>query len=316
MTPEPGSTVRAGASDASSQENGGALARPRVLPTPPPLPFDELGSSPAGWLAPVVRPRPVAPAIYGEAGSALSVLSGEALQSARLADEIDALQQRTLETVSDNGPLSDECQDLLSRARAALQSPVADTAQVEDLLAKVRTVLSRAELSMAGARRYGPRLAAYGGAWLLALLFVLVFDRELAAWVGGAVGRTGLTTLSKLVPFWMCMVWAGIGATAASLYGLYRHVVRRDFDREYSIGYLVQPPLGVVVGALVYLVTAAVFFVIGEAHTLAAADITATNPLALVSALAGFSQRHAYALVDRAARRLTGAAAAADSGVT
>ena len=286
----------------------------RVLPTPPPLTGDEAQSASAGWLAPVVRPRPMAPAYYDEPAYSLGALSGEASQAARLADEIDALQQRTIETVSDSGPLSEECQGLLSKARTSLQS-AGDTIEVEELLAKVQTLLSRADRSVVGARRFGPRLATYSAAWLLVLLFVLIFDREIAAWIGRSTGRAEMSSLTGLAPFWMCMVWGGIGAAAGSLYGLYRHVVRRDFDSEHTLGYLVQPALGIVVGALIYLLTAALFFVVGEGHTLAAAQITATNPLALISALAGFGQRHAFELIDGAAHRLTGApSAAGESG--
>ena len=322
MTQEPGGKVGDGGPGGAKGRGRGARARQadpgarsvRVLPTPPPLPVDEVQQPSAGWLAPVARPRPVAPAILEEVGYALRPYVGEGPQSARLADEIDALQQRTLETVSDNGPLSDQCQELLSQARASLQASPGDTVEVEDLLAKLRTLLSRADRSVVGARRYGPRLAAYGAAWLLVLLLVLVFDRELAAWIGKAAGRTELTSLAGLAPFWMCMVWGGIGAVAASLYGLYRHVVRRDFDSEHTIGYLVQPALGVVVGALVYMLTAALFFVLGEGHTLAAAQITATNPLALISALAGFGQRHAYELLDGAVQAPDGGVRAGEAG--
>jgi hypothetical protein len=239
---------------------------------------------------------------------------GGGLSVARLDEDIDLLYVRTADSVSENGVLAAQCQDLLQQARRALRAPDPDQAAVEAQLERVRMLLERAERSVDASRAHAPALAAYGAAWLAVLLFLVVFDREIALWVGARAGRTDLVSLSGLAPFWMCMAWAGIGAAAGSLYDLYRAVAQRDFVPEQRIGYLVQPVLGVAVGAVVYLVVAAAFFLVGEGAGFAAVQITAVNPLALASALAGFGQRHVYRLMESAVARLLRASPAAAPG--
>lgn len=230
--------------------------------------------------------------------------TGTGLSVARLDEDIDLLYLRTADSVSENGVLAAQCQDLLQQARSALRAPDPDQAAVEAQLERVRMLLERAERSVDASRAHAPALAAYGAAWLAVLLFLIVFDHEIALWVGARAGRAELVSLAGLAPFWTCMAWAGIGASAGSLYDLYRAVAQREFAAEQRIGYLVQPVLGVAVGAVVYLVTAAAFFLIGEGSSFASVQITAVNPLALLSALVGFGQRHAYRLIESAAARL------------
>ena len=290
------------------------LRQIRVLPTPPPVAeeTDATATVEALMASAAPRPRPVPPPVESEPTYSLRPVPLQDSQEARLSEEIDSLYRRTAETVSENRALSDQCQGLLKKARAMVQSQSSSPAEVELLLERVRASLARADRSVVSSRRYGPPLVVYGVAWLVVLLLALVFDRELAGWLGRQIGRADLVSMTGLAPFWMCLVWGGIGAEAGSLYGLYRHVVLRDFDSEHKVGYLVQPVLGVVVGALIYMLTGALFFALGEGQTFAATDVTATNPLALVAALAGFGQRHAYSLLDSAVRRLLGASSRAD----
>jgi hypothetical protein len=305
------------ASSARDDVSSDRLARsPRVLPTPPPLPRDEDWAEPALPLspAPMIRPRPAPPAVINSGDDAyLSPITDSAVR-AQLSEEIDQLYRKTVDTVSENKALAERCQSTLKQARVLLQSASADPAGVEALLERVRATLARADRSVLASRRYGPPLAGYSVLWVIVLLLLMVFDRDAAGWLGRLLGRPDLSSLVDLAPYWACMMWGGMGAAAGALYGLYRHFAQRDFDSEHKIGYLVQPVLGVVVGALVYLTVGALFFAIGEGQTYAASPITAAHPLALLSALAGFELRHAYRLLDGAARRLFGAPTRTESG--
>jgi hypothetical protein len=306
------------AAAAGDADNGRPVRSLRVLPTPPPLPADEDWAEPALPLSlspvPMVRPRPVPPPVVSAADYAFSSPATEAVVLGQLAEEIDDLYRRTVDTVSENKALAERCQSTLKKARGLLQTPEANPADVEALLERVRATLARADRSVMASRRYGPPLAGYSILWVVALLLLLVLDREAAGWLGRQTGRPDLSSLIDLAPYWACMLWGGMGAAASALYGLYRHFAQRDFDSEHKIGYLVQPVLGVVVGALVYLVVGALFFAIGEGQSYAASRITAAHPLALLSALAGFELRHAYRLLDGAARRLFRAPARTESG--
>jgi hypothetical protein len=309
-----------GASEAAAANgdvgNGRSMRSLRVLPTPPPLPSDEDWAEPAlPWNpAPMVRPRPMPPAVINAGDYASSLPATDSAVRAQLTEEIDDLYRKTVDTVSENKALAERCQSTLKKARALLQTTSADTADVEALLERVRATLARADRSVLASRRYGPPLAGYSVLWVVVLLLLLVFDREAAGWLGRQAGRPGLSSLIDLAPYWACMMWGGMGAAAGALYGLYRHFAQRDFDSEHKIGYLVQPVLGVVVGALVYVTAGALFFAIGEGQSYTASPITAVHPLALLSALAGFELRHAYRLLDGAARRLFRAPARTESG--
>ena len=308
------------AAAAGDAGNGRPTRSLRILPTPPPLPRDEDWAEPALPLplslspAPMLRPRPVPPPVVSAADYASPSLATESAVRAQLAEEIDQLYRKTVDTVSENKALAERCQSTLKKARGLLQTTSADPADVEALLERVRATLARADRSVMASRRYGPPLAGYSILWVVVLLLLLVFDREAAGWLGRQTGRPDLSSLIDLAPYWACMLWGGMGAAASALYGLYRHFAQRDFDSEHKIGYLVQPVLGVVVGALVYVTVGALFFAIGEGQTYGASPITAAHPLALVSALAGFELRYAYGLLDGAARRLFRAPARTESG--
>jgi hypothetical protein len=262
----------------------------------------------------MVRPRPAPPPVASGSGYGLPSLDAEPAIRAQLAEEVDQLYRDTVDTVSENKALAEGCQSTLKKARGLLQNASGDPADVEALLERVRATLARADRSVMAARRYGPPLAAYSILWVVAFLLLLVFDREMAGWLGRQTGRPDLSSMIELAPYWACMMWGGMGAAAGALYGLYRHFAQRDFDSEHKIGYLVQPVLGVVVGALIYLAVGALFWAIGEGQTYAGWPITAVHPLALVSAMAGFELRHAYRLLDGAARRLFRAPARTDNG--
>lgn len=308
--------------DGGDAANGHPGRTPRVSPTPPPLPIDEDWSEPSLPLessgplipAPRLRPRPMPPSVVSTVDQASPFPATEASVRDRLTDEVDDLYRRTVETVSENKALAERCQATLKKARVLLQASAADPADVEALLERVRATLERADRSVLASRRYGPPLAGYSILWVVLLLLFMVFDREAAGWLGRLTGRPDLTSLVDLAPYWACMLWGGMGAAASALYGLYQHFAQRDFDSEHKLGYFVQPVLGVVVGAIVYLAVGALFFVIGEGQSYAAARITVTHPLALVSAMAGFEMRHAYGMLDSAARRLFRAPARGEGG--
>ena len=53
-------------------------------------------------------------------------------------------------------------------------------------------------------------------------------------------------------PFWNAMMWGGIGGVVGALYSLHWHVaIRQDFKKYYSMSYIVQPIMGLILGELV-----------------------------------------------------------------
>jgi hypothetical protein len=176
--------------------NGRPSRSLRVLPTPPPLPSDEDWAEPALPLnpSPAIRPRPAPPAVItANDDSSLSPVTDSATR-AQLSEEIDQLYRKTVDTVSENKALAERCQSTLKQARALLQvtpDQPADPAGIEALLERVRATLARADRSVLASRRYGPPLAGYSAAWVVALLLLMVFDRDVAGWLGRLLGRPG-----------------------------------------------------------------------------------------------------------------------------
>lgn len=221
-----------------------------------------------------------------------------------LSEQVDLLYRMTVESISENAPLSDLCLGLLARARALLENNYSSPAEIEALMERVRATLERAERSVRASRRYGPPLAGYSMVWFLIFFLLVLFDREIAAALAPYMGRADMTSLTALAPFWNCLIWGGIGSIAGALFGLHQHIASRDFDSERKIGYVVQPVLGMISGALVYLVVGLVFVVMGEGRTFATTTITVINPLVLLAALVGFQQRHVYGLLEGALERI------------
>ena len=104
-------------------------------------------------------------------------------------------------------------------------------------------------------------------------------------------------------------MWGGIGGVVGALYMLWWHVANlQDFDGQYSLWYLVQPLMGLVLGGIMFLVLAGGFLVV---------QVDLTNPKAttavrllpyLVAVLAGFRQNWVYEQLDRLMALFTPAA--------
>ena len=311
-------------------------AVPRISPVPPPLARDEAVEDTPAIPSPAERrrekPRPWPTLEAGEEtkpetgeetapepGTEQPVEAGqpgEAEEPARptgdrawLGEQVDLLYRMTVDSISENAPLSDLCLGLLARARTLLENNYSSPAEIEALMERVRATLERAERSVRASRRYGPPLAGYSIVWFVILFLLLLFDREIAAALGLQMGRADLPSLAALVPFWNCLIWGGIGSIAGALFGLHQHIASRDFDSERKIGYVVQPVLGLIGGALLYLLVGVVFLALGEGRAFAATTITVTNPLVLLAAFVGFQQRHVYGLLEGALERIFRASA-------
>ena len=99
-------------------------------------------------------------------------------------------------------------------------------------------------------------------------------------------------------------MWGGLGGVIGALYSLYWHVAKvRDFDKQYTMWYIVQPVIGLLLGALVYLL-------IGPG-VLTARGVMESETVALsffpyaVACIAGFRQRFVLEMIDRVIQVIT-----------
>jgi hypothetical protein len=132
----------------------------------------------------------------------------------------------------------------------------------------------------------------YAVLWLGAL-FATVFLR--------ADNLAGATTI------WIPVLAGATGGVAAILWDLSWHVsVRKDFDRQYMMKYLVSPVMGLVLGGVVYLFTSAGLFALnlvwgGGGVTLSGGVLTIQ---VLFGFAAGFRQQVVYELVNVLMQRI------------
>ena len=91
------------------------------------------------------------------------------------------------------------------------------------------------------------------------------------------------------------MMWGVLGGVTGALYALWIHIAReQDFDKQYTMWYLLSPVGGLVVGAFIFLVVR-----LGIFSLTAGQETSITSPLILYALawLAGFQQNVVYDLV-------------------
>jgi hypothetical protein len=152
-------------------------------------------------------------------------------------------------------------------------------------------------------RTYGWGIFAYLVVWILALLLGLVAAEPAANLVTGMVrGVPGIDGLSRLCS---TMMWGGLGGVMGAFYSLYWHVSRvRDFDKKYLMWYVLQPVIGWLLGALVYLLLGPGWLSAPGASQRNQTAIRSLFPYA-VACLVGFRQRLVLETIDRVIQVMT-----------
>jgi hypothetical protein len=235
-------------------------------------------------------------------------------------DRIDALSKRIdklYEQVT-SGIISDPSQagDALLYLRRARDKELEDQRQFDEaeyLVNVAQYIVTHAGNVRTWSYTYGIALLVYGLIWLGVFVAGLIFDQALLNWF-----RTFLTvpaTATRMADIfgpYDTVVWGGIGGVLGLLYSLFKHIaVRQDFDRQYTIWYIVQPFMGMLMGAIVHL-----FFVAGI-FQLVGATAEAFRALgALLAIAAAFRQHYVYAWLEAVLKNFQpgGAGAEAEAG--
>jgi hypothetical protein len=222
----------------------------------------------------------------------------------KLDREIDKLYEKVVELMSGE----DEARvafDALRKARQMLLLEPEQVAEVEYLVNRIRSMLTRVEQSATWGPYYGPRILAYQVVWLALLgVFALVttvpgtgFARWIAYWIGVEQASATVNLITLLLS---TLAWGGIGGVTGALWSLHYHVsILRDFDKAENLWYIEQPILGMVLGGIVYLIMAAGFLVVQVDLTTPEAALGAKLLPAAVAVVAGFRQNLVLDLVDR-----------------
>ena len=212
-----------------------------------------------------------------------------------LSAELDILYQRVTKELSTRSELLEKVTGLLQGARQALLNGPAGVTEAEKLIREAQSVLKRHEDSRQWSSSYGTLILGYEFLFFLAFVAVLAFDRPLALWAGTWTGVTSALSMRDILPFWDTMIWGGIGGVLGALYSLYWHVTElQDFDRQYNMWYVVQPIMGGMLGAFIYLIV-----VSGMLAMHSTVSTTSTWFPSAVACLCGFRQKFIFELLDK-----------------
>ncbi len=90
-----------------------------------------------------------------------------------------------------------------------------------------------------------------------------------------------------------------------AFYSLYWHVAKvKDFDKQYMMWYIVQPVVGLLLGALVHLLIGS-GFISARGETASGAEVALSLFPYAVACIAGFRQRFILEMIDRIIQLIT-----------
>jgi hypothetical protein len=164
----------------------------------------------------------------------------------------DSLRGRIYKEV-DNLKLARRMLDRLDHARKQLDSRQPDVVQAERLLGQIEYQLHLSRRVRKWSTTLGPRLLMYELVWLLVLFVGLLIMPGILS----NLLSESTTTLSPaaIQIATRSALWGGIGGALAALLGLRRHMLQyQDFDRQWSLWYLANPVVGILLGTFVYLI--------------------------------------------------------------
>jgi len=193
---------------------------------------------------------------------------------------------------------SERARHLLDKAYSILQSDPTRSAEVEYYMQQVRTIVQRLHQARQWSDLYRQRLHVYLWAWLglsaMLLIATFVFQEELEL---GLMWLGGLDASSWLVENWTTFIGTAaagaLGGAIGALYTMRTHARGEHsfFDRKYGLRGLILPFMGLIVGAVGYLIFGLLFGLVGinPSESLTAAIMP------MVAAFAfGFSQESIY----------------------
>ncbi len=201
----------------------------------------------------------------------------------------------------DNLHLARQLLDQVERARNQLMSGRENYEEAERALSEVEYRIHHAGRVREWSRTIGTRLLLYELAWALAIVLGMMYlPNAVSGFVASSSTLGGTSNLLDASIGVTTMLWGGLGGVVGALVALRKHVARdQDFDRQWSIWYITNPLMGVVLGAFVFLLVRAGLFALLPGSE---AQIQSTWLIYAFAWLAGFQQNVAYGLVERVVR--------------
>ena len=225
-------------------------------------------------------------------------------QRQALWDEVTGLYRDVPEVLCTD-ELQDDALQLLQEAQDILMEKPRQFDVAQYKVGQVRSIVIRRQNTVRWTNTYGWGTFIYEALWIVLLGAAILFAPSVVNWVESTVGASA--SYISVADLWNTAAWGSVGGVLGALYSLYWHAAKvKDFDKQYLMWYVVQPVIGVIIGALVYVIIGAGFItLIGETAS------GQQTPLQLfpyaVACIAGFRQRFILEVVDRMIQFLTGA---------
>ncbi len=145
-------------------------------------------------------------------------------------------------------------------------------------------------------RERAPALFGYQLFWLVLIgYFVWAMNYGVLANLGDLM----IIGVVSVYQFLSSLAWGALGAVVGGIYALWKHVSDlQDFDSQYTLWYVTNPILGVVLGAFVFLVIQAGFFSM-TSGTDGLQPIQSAMIIYVLAWIAGFKQNVVYQIVQR-----------------
>ena len=226
--------------------------------------------------------------------------------------QIDQLYKEISEQFTTPPDVAEKLLGMLREARQMMIDTPEEFGNAEYRVMQVAIAVERRRQSRQQARTLGPWLFFYLSFWLVAFAAGLIYSNQATDYVR-ILGRFSESQVASLTPALMTMLWGGIGGAVAGLYALWYHIAdRQDFNRTYSMWYYVQPLMGLVLGAIMFLILAGGFLIVQVNITDPNNNTGAQLIPYLVAVLAGFKQEFVYDQLERLVAVFVPSAAKAD----
>jgi hypothetical protein len=199
--------------------------------------------------------------------------------------------------------LQDEALQLLQGAQDILMERPRQFDVAKYKVGQVVSILTRRKQTTRWTNTYGWLTFLYEGAWIVVLSWSIFFAPAIVASITSTFGAA--ESLVSIEQLWNTAVWGGVGGVLGALYSLYWHAAKvKDFDKQYLMWYVVQPVIGLIIGAALHVIIGAGFLtLIGEPA------VEQGTPLRLfpyaLSLIAAFRQRFILEVVDRVIQFVT-----------
>lgn len=213
-----------------------------------------------------------------------------------LSFQIERLYDDVKSQLRDSPKLTERCFDLLLNARQAYEQR--DHAHTEFFIQSTDALIKRSVTNAQASR--SPVVFVL---WAWQLMALLIGGLIVALSYVTALTLFGLPVATELIVLIRTLGWGMIGGVIGALYNFTRFVQRREYDPAYTMHYFARPLVGMLLGALLFVVSQAGIL----AGNLVIGDFKA-GPLFLYvfAAFAGFKQEYVGDFFDNLMKAIFG----------